>query len=100
MPLKDEFRDRLKQSIKLAKERGYPPIIFEAMMKDPVNAVRSLLLPTRVQTGMVRMAEIGLVHTESVEAIIVKEPKWAALFDPEEYRHMRNEARRRLDLFK
>jgi hypothetical protein len=91
--LEKPFESDLESAIHLGIQHGYYPHYFIQMLQQHggVETARRLLADRQIQTGLMRLWELGLLH-ESMEAYVVQE-KYRALFSEAELA----EARRRLE---
>jgi len=90
--LKTEFNRAMKTTCEEGVKKGYYPTYFLQMLYQygGVETAKKLLAKQEVQTGLMRLYELGLLDS-SMEAYVIKE-HYRPLFTEEEYK----EARRRL----
>jgi len=91
--LKDKFHASMITTYEEGVKRGYYPTYFLGMLHEygGVDTAKRLLAKQEVQTGLMRLYELGLLDS-SMEAYVIKE-QFKTLFSAEEI----NEARRRLE---
>jgi hypothetical protein len=90
--LKDEFHAAMVTTYEEGAKRGYYPTYFMQMLNDygGVETAKRLLAKVEIQTGLMRLYELGLLDS-SMEAYVIKE-HYQPLFTEQEIQ----EARRRL----
>ncbi len=94
MGLEEEFTRALEGTVEAAKARNYVPGYFIQMLAEHggVDTAKRLLAAGQPQDGLFKLWELGLLH-ESMEAVICDNPRFHALFTPQELQ----EAHRRLE---
>ena len=94
MSLEAEFTQALEGTILAAKKKNYNPAYFMQMLAEygGVETAKRLLAKTEAQTGLFELYHLDLLR-ESMEAVIIDNPKFHPLFTREELA----EARRRLE---
>ncbi len=91
--LEDEFQHAMIDVYETAREHGYTPTYFKQMLDkyQGVEAAKRLLTAPRVQSGLMRLWELGLLK-HCMEAAVIEE-RFRELFTDTEIA----EARRRLE---
>ena len=59
--LEEKFGERLWNTVRTARELGYPPITFERMLRDhsPVTVAKRLIASGDIQSGFKELVKLG-----------------------------------------
>ena len=97
--LMDQFHAAMLTTYEEGNKRGYHPTYFLQMLNQygGVGTAKRLLAKHEIQTGLMRLCELGLLH-DSMEAHVIQE-KYQPLFTAEEIQEARDRLEK-LDYFK